>query len=87
MGPVVVMDGMGNRKSLPPPENETSIPRYFLQFRSELFFYQQYLGLLIKFWLFLFAAQPKAFLLDGLKKLEQRSRKCVEIHLLENITL
>jgi hypothetical protein len=25
-----------------------------------------------------FAAQPKEFFLDGLKKLEQRSHKCVE---------
>jgi hypothetical protein len=30
-------------------------------------------------WLFLFAAQPKEFFLDGLKKLEQRSYKCVEL--------
>jgi hypothetical protein len=28
--------------------------------------------------IFLFVAQPKEFFLDGLKKLEQRSRKCVE---------
>jgi hypothetical protein len=28
---------------------------------------------------FLFATQPKEFLLDGLKKLEQRSRKCAEL--------
>jgi hypothetical protein len=28
---------------------------------------------------FLFAAQPKEFVLDGLKKLEQRSHKCVEL--------
>jgi hypothetical protein len=28
---------------------------------------------------FLFAAQPKEFFLDGLKKLEQRSHKCVEL--------
>jgi hypothetical protein len=27
----------------------------------------------------LFAAQPKEFFLDGLKKLEQRSHKCVEL--------
>jgi hypothetical protein len=26
---------------------------------------------LISFWLFLFAAQPKEFFMDGLKKLEQ----------------
>jgi hypothetical protein len=26
-----------------------------------------------------FAAQPKEFFLDGLKKLEQRSHKCVEL--------
>jgi hypothetical protein len=32
-----------------------------------------YVGLLISFWLFLFAAQPKEFFLDGLKKSEQRS--------------
>jgi hypothetical protein len=29
-----------------------------------------YVGVLISLWLFLFAAQPKAFFLDGLKKLE-----------------
>jgi hypothetical protein len=39
---------------------------------------------LISLWLFpfpifLFAAQPKEFFLDGLKKLEQRSHKCVEL--------
>jgi hypothetical protein len=28
---------------------------------------------------FLFAAQPKEFFLAGLKKLEQRSHKCVEL--------
>jgi hypothetical protein len=28
---------------------------------------------------FLFAAQSKEFFLDGLKKLEQRSHKCVEL--------
>jgi hypothetical protein len=28
---------------------------------------------------FLFAAQPKEFFLDGLKKLEQRNDKCVEL--------
>jgi hypothetical protein len=28
---------------------------------------------------FLFAAQPKEFFLDGLKTLEQRSHKCVEL--------
>jgi hypothetical protein len=38
---------------------------------------------LISLWLFLFpiflfAAHPKTFFLDGLKKLEQRSHKCVE---------
>jgi hypothetical protein len=41
-------------------------------------------GMLISLWLFLFtiflfAAQPKEFFLDGLKKLEQRSHKCVEL--------
>jgi hypothetical protein len=30
-----------------------------------------YVGVLISLWLFLFAAQPKEFFLDGLKKLEQ----------------
>jgi hypothetical protein len=43
-----------------------------------------YVGVLISLWLFLFpdflfAAQPKEFFLDGLKKLEQRSHKCVEL--------
>jgi hypothetical protein len=40
---------------------------------------QIYVRVLISLWLFLFAAQPKEFFLDGLKKLEQRSRKCVEL--------
>jgi hypothetical protein len=30
-----------------------------------------YVGVLISIWLFLFAAQPKEFFLDRLKKLEQ----------------
>jgi hypothetical protein len=43
-----------------------------------------YVGVLISLWLFLiplflFEAQPKKFFLDGLKKLEQRSHKCVEL--------
>jgi hypothetical protein len=38
-----------------------------------------YVGVLISLWLFLFAAQQKQFFLDGLKKLEQRSHKCVEL--------
>jgi hypothetical protein len=37
-----------------------------------------YERVLISLWLFLFAAQQKEFFLDELKKLEQRSRKCVE---------
>jgi hypothetical protein len=37
-----------------------------------------YVGVLISLWLFQFAAEPKYFFLDGLKKLEQRSHKCVE---------
>jgi hypothetical protein len=36
-------------------------------------------GVLISLWLFLFAAQPKEFFLDGLKKSEQPSHKCVEL--------
>jgi hypothetical protein len=44
----------------------------------------KYVGVLISLWLFLFppflfAAQPKEFFLDGLKRLEQRSHKCVEL--------
>jgi hypothetical protein len=47
-------------------------------------FYRTYVGVLINFWIFLFpiflfATQPKEFLLDGLQKLEQRSRKCEEL--------
>jgi hypothetical protein len=38
-----------------------------------------YVGMLIILWLLLFAAQPKEFFLDVLKKLEQRSHKCVEL--------
>jgi hypothetical protein len=38
-----------------------------------------YVGVLITLWLFLFAAQPKEFFLGGLKELEQRSHKCVEL--------
>jgi hypothetical protein len=33
----------------------------------------------LAFLIFLFTAQPKEFFLDGLKKLEQRSHKCVEL--------
>jgi hypothetical protein len=35
----------------------------------------KYVGVLISLWLFIFAARPKEFFLDGLKKLEQRSHK------------
>jgi hypothetical protein len=38
-----------------------------------------YVGVLISLWLSLFVAQPTEFFLDGLKKLEQRSHKCVEL--------
>jgi hypothetical protein len=33
----------------------------------------------LAFLIFSFAAQPQEFFLDGLKKLEQRSQKCVEL--------
>jgi hypothetical protein len=33
----------------------------------------------LAFPIFLFAAQPKEFFLDGLTKLEQRSHECVEL--------
>jgi hypothetical protein len=47
-----------------------------------------YVGVQINLWVSLFpvsifAAQPKEFFLEGLKKLEQRSHKCVELK--ENI--
>jgi hypothetical protein len=45
----------------------------------EPFSYTVSIGELISFWLFLSAAQPKEFFLDRLKKLEQRSHKCVEL--------
>jgi hypothetical protein len=38
-----------------------------------------YAGVLISLWLFPFAAQPKEFFFDGLKKLERRSHKCMEL--------
>jgi hypothetical protein len=38
-----------------------------------------YAGALISLWLFIFAAEPKGFVLDELKKLEKRSHKCVEL--------
>jgi hypothetical protein len=46
--------------------------------------YSKYVGVLISLWLFLFpiflfVGQPEEFFLDGLKKLEQRSHKCVEL--------
>jgi hypothetical protein len=41
--------------------------------------YVRYADKFLAFPIFLFAAQPKEFLLDGLKKLEQRSHKCVEL--------
>jgi hypothetical protein len=34
---------------------------------------------LIQFHIFLFAAEPEEFFLEGLKKLEERSHKCVEL--------
>jgi hypothetical protein len=45
---------------------------------------EQYVGVLISLWLFLFhiclfPAQAREFFLDVLKKLEQRSHKCVEL--------
>jgi hypothetical protein len=40
---------------------------------------KSYVGVLISLWLFLFAAQPKEFFLDELKKLVQRSHKSVEL--------
>jgi hypothetical protein len=39
----------------------------------------KYVRVLISLMLFLFAVQSKEFFLDGLKKLEQRSHKCVEL--------
>jgi hypothetical protein len=42
-------------------------------------FQSEWVGVLISLWLFLFAAQPKEFFLDALKKLEQRSHKCLEL--------
>jgi hypothetical protein len=36
-------------------------------------------GVLISLWLFPFAAKPKEFFLDRLKKLEERSHKSVEL--------
>jgi hypothetical protein len=40
-----------------------------------------YVGVLISFWLSLFpiCSTTKEFFLDGLKKLQQRSHKCVEL--------
>jgi hypothetical protein len=53
-----------------------------LFFPYKLFFL--YVGMLISLWVLLFpifplASQPKEFFLDGLKKLVQRSHKCVEL--------
>jgi hypothetical protein len=39
----------------------------------------RYVGVLISLWLFLFAAQQKEFLLAALKKLQQRSQRCVKL--------
>jgi hypothetical protein len=44
--------------------------------------FDRYAGVLISLWLFLFSYlqhNQKNFYLDGLKKLEQRSHKCVEL--------
>jgi hypothetical protein len=41
--------------------------------------HRKYVRVLISLWLFLFAAQPKEFFSDGLKKLKQGSHKCVEL--------
>jgi hypothetical protein len=55
-----------------------------MRWAGHLALLEVYLGVLISIWLFLFpiflfAAQRKEFFLDGLKKLEQRSHKCVEL--------
>jgi hypothetical protein len=47
-------------------------------------YFSRYVRVVISLWLFLllifvFAAQPKEFFLDGLKKLEKRNHKCVEL--------
>jgi hypothetical protein len=60
------------------------LPRMVPRFLCRQIRRQSYVGVLISLWLFLFpvflfAAQPKEFFLDGLKKLEQRSHKCVEL--------
>jgi hypothetical protein len=39
----------------------------------------EYVRVLVSPRLFLFTAQTKEFFLDGLKRLEQRSHKCVEL--------
>jgi hypothetical protein len=55
--------------------------KYAVEIRSGAMIY---VGVLTSLWLLLFpifllASQPKEFFLDGLKKLEQRSHKCVEL--------
>jgi hypothetical protein len=66
------------------PNSESSGSSYYLPESTRQKVARKYLGVLIHFWLFLFpiflfAAQPKYFFLHGLKKLEQRSYKCVEL--------
>jgi hypothetical protein len=45
----------------------------------KLFAFNSYRGVLISLCPFPFAAQPKEFFLDGLKKLEQQSHKRVKL--------
>jgi hypothetical protein len=52
--------------------------------RSDKYIIKNYVEMLISPWhflfiIFLFAAEPKEFFLNGLKKLEQRSHKCEEL--------
>jgi hypothetical protein len=72
---LILVSQMFNRLALLLPKSFTDKP-----LKNSLL----YVGVLITLWIFLFpiflfAAQPKEFFLDGLKKLEQRSHKCVEL--------
>jgi hypothetical protein len=80
MGSRAGLDSVKNRQISASAGIRTPMP--FVQTAGQIVFWLSYVGVLVSlgrflFPIFLFAAQPKAFFLDGLKKLEQRSPKCV----------
>jgi hypothetical protein len=67
-----------------PADDDDDDPIYINTYSQSSNTQEVYTGVLISLCLFLlpislFGAQPKEFFLNGLKKLEQQSHKCVEL--------